>query len=65
MEIKRDIETARHDVMQEITREGLFKSPYVAARGGVESATFSTEGTRHHHSTIHATESQRETDTQR
>ena len=37
-----------------ITSEGLARGPYVEARGGVEPAIFRTEGTRHHHSTNHA-----------
>src|SRR6218665_507059 len=38
-------------VIQTITSEGLAQDPYVAARGGVEPATFRTEGTDNHHST--------------
>ena len=42
---------ATHHVIQTITSEGLAQGPYVAARGGIEPATFRTEGTDHHHST--------------
>ena len=40
---------------QAITSEGLAQGPYVAARGGVEPATFCTEGTDNHHLTNRAT----------
>src|SRR6218665_1096810 len=40
-------------LIQAITGEGLAQGPYVAARGGVEPATFRTKGTKHHHSTNH------------
>ena len=38
-------------VIQTITGEGLAQGPYVAARGGVESTTFRTEGTDNLHLT--------------
>ena len=38
-------------VIQAITSEGLAQGPYVADRGGVEPATFRTQGTNNHHST--------------
>ena len=37
-----------------ITSEGLAQGPYVAARAGVESATFRTKGSDNHHLTNHA-----------
>ena len=45
---------APHHVIQAITSEGLAQGPYVAARGGIEPATFRTEGTEHYHSANHA-----------
>ena len=36
-------------VIQAITSEGHAQGPYVAARGGVEPATFRTEGADNHH----------------
>ena len=45
---------ALHHIIQAITSEGLAQGPCVAARGGVESATFRTKGTECHHSTNHA-----------
>ena len=44
---------APQHVIQAISGEGLAQGPYVAARGGVEPATFRTEGTEHHHSANH------------
>ena len=41
-------------IIQAIMNEGLAQGPYVAARGGIEPATFLTEGTDNHHSTNHA-----------
>jgi len=41
-------------VRQAIMSEGLSQGPYLVARGGVEPATFHTEGTDNHHSTNHA-----------
>ena len=41
---------APHLVIQAITSEGLAQGPYVATRGGVEPATFRTEGTEHNNS---------------
>ena len=42
---------APHHIIQATINEKLAQGPYVAARGGVELATFRTEGTEHHHST--------------
>jgi|SRR6218665_942228 len=41
-------------IIQAIMGEGLAQGPYVAARGGVRSTTFSTEGTDNLHLTNHA-----------
>ena len=46
---------AWHHAIQAIMSEGLAQGPYMAARVGVEPASFRTEGTAHHHSTNHAT----------
>ena len=40
-------------VIQAITGEGLAQGPYVAARGGVDPATFRTEGIDNMHLTNH------------
>ena len=42
-----------HHVIHAIKSEEFAQGPYVAARGGIEPATFRTEGTEHHHSTNH------------
>jgi len=42
------------NIIQAITGEGLAQGPYVAARGGVETTTFRTEGTDNIYLTNHA-----------
>ena len=42
---------APYHVIQANKSEGLAQGPYVADTGGVEPATFRTEGTEHRHST--------------
>ena len=38
------------EYIQATAIEGFALGPYLAARGGVELATFRTEGPKHHHS---------------
>src|SRR6218665_1211035 len=45
---------APNHVIQAITSEELAQGPHVAARGGIEPATFRTKGTGHHYPTYHA-----------